>query len=133
VREARAFTEAEQPSPSVDAEFGDCLTPYLRREPRIAVDWAAELRLAAYVAAGRVVDVSLRGALVATPLRLERGARVELRIHRYAEPISGVVRHTRAGYLGLEFDVAHEAPVADASARLGPAHAARPGRLAVVR
>jgi len=133
VREARAFTEAEQPSPTLDAEFGDCLTPYLRREPRVAVDWAAELRLDTQVATGRVVDVSLRGALVATPLRLERGARVELRIHRYAQPISGVVRHTRAGYLGLEFDVAHEAPVTDASARLGPGNAARAGRLAAVR
>ena len=133
MREARAFTEVQQPSATLDAEFGECLTPYLRREPRVAVDWPAELRLAEQVAIGRVVDVSLRGALVATPLLLERGARVELRMHRYTQPISAVVRHTRAGYLGLEFDVAHETPVNDASARLGPGNASSPARLAVVR
>ena len=133
VREARAFADAEEPPISADKEVGHYLQPYLRREPRIAVDWPADLRVPDQVAVGRVVDVSLSGALVATPLRLDAGARVELKIRRYPEMIRAVVRHTRAGFLGLEFDVAHEAPVRDATARLGASAQPTPGRLSIVR
>jgi flagellar biosynthesis protein FlhG len=133
VREARALTEPEAPPASADAEFGETLTPYLRREPRVAVDWPGMVRGGAGESYGRVVDVSLRGALVATPLQLDRGVRVELRMQRYPDSFLGVVRHARPGYLGVEFDVAHEAPVRDATARLGRDRRDTPGRLSVVR
>ncbi len=108
IRSARALVEVEALPAPRDDEFGVNISSYLRREVRVAVDWPAELRSGGAAFPVRVVDLSPRGALVASKAALSNGVRIELRVAYHPEPIVGTVRHVRPGYVGLEFDAAHE-------------------------
>jgi flagellar biosynthesis protein FlhG len=108
IRSARALVEIDELPAPRDDEHGVDLTSYLRREVRVAVDWPAELRSGGAAFPVRVVDLSPRGALVASKAAIASGARIELRVAYHPDPIVGTVRHVRPGYVGIEFDQAHE-------------------------
>ncbi len=109
LRDARALTETPVPVTVKDDEFGGEFAAYLRRDARHAVTWPATLHGPSGAAPVRVVDVSLSGVLVATPVVSVQGDRVELRIQGHPEAFRAIVRHARPGYLGLEFTEPQEA------------------------
>lgn len=108
IRSARAPVAIDELPAPRDDEHGVDLTSYLRREVRVAVDWPAELRSGGAAFPVRVVDLSPRGALVASKAALASGGRIELLVAYHPASILGTVRHVRPGYVGIEFDEAHE-------------------------